>query len=432
MSREALTKEALSIEPERAAYRTRVAAPVLTAVGLTIGFVGPHHQSGWVALLVSTSLLIGFPAAGIAFSAIFQLTGARWGRAYRRLAEGSVALMPVGLGGLLLLMLGGGWYLPWAHDHHLTGGKDVWLTRGFWDTRLLLALALSYGISLLYLYYSLRRDFCLSEVGERFGGRLGTFLGRDISDREQERARCESKLSFLSPLVLVIFALSFSLLGFDLVMALEPDWFSTLFGAWYFMGHMFAGLALLAMVSVKLEGPMKLRRFFTETRRRDLATVLFAFCLLNIDFFWSQYFTIWYANMPEETLYVIARVHDTSLPWYRLSWLSLMAFFFLPFIALLFRRVKQSRLLLTVVAGVVVFGIFLARFIEVAPALLSFTEETSHVAVLQPLLAAVLTFLGMLGVGWGLYRWLLTEIPVLPIGDEVFVTEYGAEPEPHE
>ena len=55
-----------------------------------------------------------------------------------------VVLMPVGLLGMLALVGGGGAYLPWVHEHPHVGGKAVWLTRGFWDARVLGALLISY------------------------------------------------------------------------------------------------------------------------------------------------------------------------------------------------------------------------------------------------------------------------------------------------
>jgi hypothetical protein len=225
--------------------------------------------------------------------------------------------------------------------------------------------------------------------------------------------------------VALAYGFGFTFFGFDLVMALEPEWFSTLFGAWTFIGHLFLGLALLALISIALRRSLVLGRFLSVERQADLATLLFAFCLVNTDFFWSQLLTIWYGNLPEETHYVIERGIDGRLPWPTLSWIAIAGFFGVPFVALLFRRVKRSDLLLGLVASVVVVSIFLVRFIEIAPPLLHLHPGAALTEALVPLLAALLTLAGMLGAGAWSYAALLTAVPLLPVGDPIFEAEFA-------
>ena len=433
MSREALIKEVLAATPEAAPPHTRNFALGLCALGLAgLGLAALAGAAAlWTALLTGTVLVAGLGMFGALLSAIFQLTGARWGRSYRRLAELGVVLMPLGLAGALAILAGGNAYLPWVAEHPHAGGKALWLTRGFWDARVLGALLIAYGVGLRFVYLSMRRDFCISAVRERFGGRLGTFLGRGIRKPDEEAARCGRKLDVLAPMVGLVYVFAFTLLGFDLIMALDPDWFSTLFGAWYFISHIFTGLALVAILSMALRARLPLERFLRPKQQSDLATLLLAFCLVNADFFWNQYLTIWYANLPEETGYLMTRTADSALPWRSLSFVSLATFFAFPFLALLFRRVKASRLLLSVVAASAVTGIFLARFIEIAPALLKVQPGAGLGAVALPLAAAAMVFCGLLGGGLLLYGKALTQVPIMPLGDEIFVREFQDSGEDH-
>jgi hypothetical protein len=343
MSHNALIKEVIELTPKEFPRRLSVlgfAFLCLGVVGLALGFLFGVPGAGWTALLVSTAIIIGVAMVGPFLSAVFEMTGAKWGRAYRRLAEGSVVLMPVAILGVVVLLAGGNAYLPWVHDHPHVGGKALWLTRGFWDVRVLGALAVVYGVGLAFVRLSVRRDFCLAEVRERFVGPLSRWVGRGLTaDNAAEAARLGDRMRVLAPVVVIVYALAFTLLGFDLIMALEPDWFSTLFGAWYFIGNIFLGLALVAMMSVAIGNRLGLGRFITPKRRSDMATLLLAFCLINVDFFWNQYLTIWYANLPEETFYVIERTVDGRLPWRSLSFVSLATFFIIPFLAHLFRKV---------------------------------------------------------------------------------------------
>jgi hypothetical protein len=423
-----LTREALSATPQSTPAGLRRFALFLVALGvlgLGVGFVvSGDPMAGWSALLTATVLVIGIAAVGPLLSAIFEMTGAKWGRAYRRLVEAGVVLMPVGLVALVALLAAGNAYLPWVFDHPHVGGKAVWLVRGFWDARVIGALALAYAVGLYFVYLSLRRDFCRDEVRSRFTGKLGKWLARGITNGEAEAARCTKRMALVAPFVALLYGICFTLLGFDLIMALEPDWFSTLFGAWYFVGNIFCGLALLAAGSVALRRQLGLQRFITAKRQSDMATLLLAFCLLNADFFWNQYLTIWYANMPEETGYLIERTVDASMPWRSLSFVSLAAFFALPFVALLLRRVKRNDTLLAGVAGIAACGVCLARFVEIAPALLHVESGAGLGALAWPLLATALVLLGLLGAGLLLYGRLLTAVPIMPVGDAVFGREF--------
>jgi len=99
----------------------------------------------------------------------------------------------------------------------------------------------------------------------------------------------------------------------------------------------------------------------------------------------------------------------------KLSWITLFGFFVIPFVFLLFRKVKDERPLLGAVAAVIVVGIFLARFIEIAPPLLHLPEGAPLGDALVPLAAAVLVFLGFLGVGLLGAATLLTRVPAVTL-----------------
>jgi hypothetical protein len=405
----------------KSARKVAIVLVALGVVGLGLGFgASGDPGAGWAALLTPIVMIIGIAMVGPLTSAIFQMTGTKWGRAYRRIAEGSVALMPLGLAGLLVLMAGGNAYLPWVHEHPHLGGKAFWLTRGFWDARVLGGLLVAYAVGLAFVRLSLKRDFCNDAVSDKYNGFFAKHLKKGITSAEPEAGRIERRLSMLAPLVAVVYGVVFSMLGFDLIMALEPDWFSTLFGAWYFIGNLLAGFALLAVLSVAVSKQPGMDRFLTRTRQSDMATLLLAFCLINADFFWNQYLTIWYANLPEETFYVIERTVDEAGPWRSLSFVSLATFFVVPFALLLLRKVKQSRLLLTGVGVVAIVGVFMARFIEIAPSVLTFEGGGS---VVIPLVSAGLVFLGFLGGGLLLYLKLFSGLPILAVNDEIFLKE---------
>jgi Ni/Fe-hydrogenase subunit HybB-like protein len=195
---------------------------------------------------------------------------------------------------------------------------------------------------------------------------LGGQPGFSTSDHA-ERERSQRVLTVLAPLVLLLYAVVFSLIGFDLVMALDPEWYSTLFGAYFFMSNFYLGLAVIAMIAVLARQCLKLVQPTTKKQLSDLGKLLFAFCLLTGYFLWSQYLVVWYGNLPEETGFVILRTRAT--PWTPVAWSILMMIFVTPFVVFLSRRVKESSVMVGAIALLIIVGMWLERYILIVPSL---------------------------------------------------------------
>ena len=72
-------------------------------IGFVIGLIGSKSYLAWQALLVNTIFFGGIALGGLAFSIIFTITNAKWGRPIKRMAEAMSAFMPIGA--LLLFLL---------------------------------------------------------------------------------------------------------------------------------------------------------------------------------------------------------------------------------------------------------------------------------------------------------------------------------------
>ena len=425
MNNDKLVAEVLEATPRTVSGTAKTLSVVFMALGLAglgIAFGMGPAGSGWTAVLVAGVMLIGLAVAGVVFSAIFQITAAIWGRPYRRLAEAGIVLMPVGLLLIVAYLAGAGDYIPWTHAEHLSGGKHIWLTRGFWDARIMVSLLALYAFSLAFVYYSLRKDFCIPQVRSRFTGALSRWLGKGIENDAAEGRRCETRLTYMAPPLAIVYAFVMSYLAFDLIMALEPDWYSTLFGAWYFISHLFVGAGLIVTISLYYKAHVPLERFLTDLKQRDIATIVFAFCFLTTSFFWDQFLTIWYGNLPEETHYFMNR-SEGSLG--SLVIIGLVMFFLLPFVGLIFRKVKHSRILISSVSVIALLGILVMRFLEIAPPTMGLNPAAASGVIMPALAGSLLVLLGGLGTGVWLYAALLTKVPIMPVGDDIFVNEYS-------
>ena len=153
----------------------------------------------------------------------------------------------------------------------------------------------------------------------------------------------------------------FTLLGFDLVMALDPHWFSTLFGGYFFVSGLYAALAAWTLITA-LRSPAP-----DKERLHDLGKLMVAFSLLTAYMMFSQLLPLWYENLPNEVRYVVPR-----LRFERWGWVSaaLLAVIYLgPLAMLLTRWSKRTPKFLAAVALAVLAGLWVERWWLVTPTL---------------------------------------------------------------
>ena len=366
-------------------------------VAFGLGISGPGSERVWQVFLVNYLFWSGLAFGSILFSAALVLTKARWGRPIKRLAEAPAAFLPFSFLLFWVLWAGRDKIFPWIREP--VPLKAAWLNINFLFVRNGLSLFLLTVVAMALVYFSIRgeRKIHLREVGsDRYG------------DQGEKNLQ---KQTILSPILAILFVLGFSLTGFDLVMSLSPHWYSTLFGMYFFTGAFYSSLAFLFLLTLLFVKPLDLGNFIGERQFHDLGKLLLGFCLVTGDFFFSQFLVIWYGNLPEETRFVITRIN--SAPWKYLAWTVLIFSFAFPFVVLLSRKAKMRRGVMLVVSGIILIGMWLERFLLVAPSLwkgkglpLGFSE--------------FLISLGFLGLMSLSLLWFFKRFPSLPISDPLF------------
>ena len=368
-------------------------------------FLGDSIRA-WQSLLVNFLFFGGLAQAGVVLSAIMQVTSSRWGRALKRTAEATSAFLPVSFVLLLLLLAGVGAWAPWVHEP--VEAKQAWLNIPFFVTRQILGFLLLGGISVAYVYWSVRPDIGrLNQSGQH---RATGFAGRMITGWrgiDEERALAQRAQSGLAPAVLIAYAWIFTLVAFDFFMSLDPHWFSSLAGGYYFIGNLFAGWAFLAVVAVWARDRLQLREYVGSHQLHDVGKLLFGFCILWAYMFWSQYLVIWFGDLPEETEFIAHRMNGV---WAPLAWTVFALVFVIPFVVLLSRAVKTSPRGLTAIACVGLVGMWLERFILVSPSL--WHGDGVPLGVIELLVTT-----GVLGLFAWCYTTFLQTFPVLPVSD---------------
>lgn len=291
-------------------------------------------QRAWQAYLLNLLFWTGVAECGVVFAAAYQLTRGQWSDALRRMAESLWFFLPVAVALFVALMLFGAKSVFWWAAAG-GGEKAHWLNVPFVTARVLAVFAVVFGLSIAYVYYS----------------------QRPALDRGHTRV--------LAPLVVIAFGVGFSLVGFDLIMSLDPHWYSTLFGWYFFVGSFYTLLAWLAVSACLFRKAWGLERHLDADQSHDLGKLLFGFCLLTGGFLWAQWLVFWYGNLPDEVRYVIRRYYE--MPYAPAAWLMTYGGFLVPLVVLLSKKVKRNATLLAGMGVWILAMMWLERYVWIVP-----------------------------------------------------------------
>lgn len=320
-----------------------VAGAIAFSVALTRGAA----LRAWEAFLVNLLFWIGIAQGGVVVSASLYLTQARWGGAsLYRLAEGFAGFLPLGFLLFWLLLPGRELIFPWIL--HPLPEKAAWLNVPFLFERDGAGLLALTALSLWFVHSS--RSGAAVHWAE---------TSADIDPPPAVIRR-------LAPTVIIVYAVVYSLLAFDLVMSLSPVWYSTLFGAYFFAGGYWSALAAMGVLASAGWRPAPRNAVHAESLH-DIGKLVFAFSIFWAYLLWSQYLPIWYADLPEETFFLVRRIH--RLPWGVLAWVALVLIWVSPFTVLLGRKGKRTPAILGAVCACGLIGMWLERYVLVVPSL---------------------------------------------------------------
>jgi hypothetical protein len=289
-------------------------------VGLSIAwYLGRQHpQKFYFSYLTSFMFWLSIALGGLFFTIVQFAAKAGWSVVVRRLAEN--AMLPLWFLGVLFVPIYLGMHdlFHWTHADAVAAdpilqGKAPYLNTSFFLARAVLYFVVWIGIGVYFYRNSVRQDQSGDEALTR---RLQTASGPAI----------------------LLFALTITFAAFDWIMSLDPHWFSTIFGVYYFAGSVVAIFAFLALVSLVLQKTGALKRVITVEHYHDLGKLLFAFTVFWSYIAFSQFMLYWYANVPEETLWYAERAHGS---WRSLSIVLGVGHFALPFFYLMTRLTKR-------------------------------------------------------------------------------------------
>jgi len=377
----------------------------LTGLGIATFLVSLQldPMRSWQAYLVNFLFWTGIAQGAVVFAAIYHVVGAKWGATVRRLGEGAVVYLPMSLVSFLPLYFG--------LKMFFSGVREVNPDRGAWfDPRFIfvrggLGLGLMTVLSLFFVYYSLRPEIGIARERKL---KLRIWLHRWMADgwqgEQTEILRCERGMDFLAAGVLLAYPMIYTFMAFDLIMALDPFWYSSLFGGYFFISTFYLGLAGLAVVAALLRRNLG-NLVITNSQLSDLGKLLLGFNLTYLSMVWGQYIVIWYGNLPEETHFIILRVWEK--PWAFFSWSVFVLSVLVPFLFFLSRRAKEIAWVMLLTGISISAGLWLERYVLIVPSLWS--QAGAPFGWIE--VGITLGFLGAAGLS---YVYFLKNFPLVP------------------
>jgi hypothetical protein len=295
----------------------------LMAVGGVIAIVGAvtNLREFGYSWLLSFMFFLSIGLGGLFLVLVHHLFDAGWSVATRRFCEHIAALL---FPWLFLLWLPIGILAPklyeWmgatlqaSPDHALHAKHPMFTYTGFY-----LISALCFGVWWLLTnrlrFWSLKQD-------------------------EDGSARCTYRMRFHSSWGIFAFAVTLTLGVVMWMKALQHQWFSTMYGVYYFAGSVWLTLATVYVITMILDRQRILTHVLHEHQFYFLGSLLFAFTVFWAYVTFSQYFIIWNANLPEETFWYVIREQGT---WWWVGMVIIFGHFFLPFLTLLRIDVKHT------------------------------------------------------------------------------------------
>ncbi|MDR3611489.1 MAG: quinol:cytochrome C oxidoreductase [Ignavibacteriaceae bacterium] len=287
---------------------------VFLAAGIVFGTLGfiTDPQRAAMSYLPAFMFLVSIGIGSLFLVAIEYLAGADWSVPFRRIAEFLSSLLPLLIILVIPLLLNMKNLFSWTHielvsNDPILQGKAPFLNSVFFITRVFVILLIWTAFYLKFIMNSRKQDVT------------------------GDQALTKNSIVF-SGIFMPVFAFTITLTAVDWLMSLEPRWFSTIFGVYFFSGAVWSSLAAVTFIAIKLKENGYLHPKVNSDHYYSLGTLLFAFTVFWAYIAFCQYMLIWYADLPEETFWFM---HRWTGGWSFLSLAVIVTHFIVPFGALL-------------------------------------------------------------------------------------------------
>jgi hypothetical protein len=317
----------------------------------------PKEQARfWASLLQNSVFFLLVVNASMFFICITTLAWGGWQMAFRRVPEAISAVVPViGVicGAILLAIVFGDNHTiyHWTDAEHvqhdpILSHKKGFLNKPFFAIATIITIA---GWSLLG--WKMRQ--------------LSRKLDNEPLATLEERKKYIFNNTVWAALFIVLFSLTvMSSIPWLWLMSIDAHWYSTMYSWYTFASTFVSGIALITLFVVFLKNNDYLE-YVNNEHLHDLGKFMFAFSVFWTYLWFSQFMLIWYANIPEETIYFQPRAHGI---YKGIFWLMFIINFIAPLLILMTRDAKRNYGTVALMAVLIIFGHWLDFYQMVFPA----------------------------------------------------------------
>lgn len=300
------------------------AVALVASIGLGVSANDGLDQFSW-SYLVAFAFVLAIGLGSLWWVTLQHLVNARWSIVVRRVGELFAANMPLlallSLPIVVPVLLGNHSLYEWANAeavkaNHALAHKAAYLNVKFFAIRV---------VGYFAFWALLARHW------------LSTSLLQD----QGKNPELPQKNQGLAAPTMIAVALTLTFASIDFVMSTDGEFFSTIFGVYYFAGCVISVNSALALTLFWLQGKGRMTKTVTVHHFHDLGKMMFAFTVFWAYIAFSQFMLMWYANLPEETYWYKIRFAGE---WGNVSWALLFLHFVVPFLGLISRWVKRHRM----------------------------------------------------------------------------------------
>lgn len=364
--------------------KVAVALLVLGGIGVAAGVAMNPRQLGF-SYLLAFMFFLSLGLGGLFLVIVHHLFDAAWSVPIRRLAEHLAFLLPaMALLFIPLALLGPhiyAWMDPAAAAEHSIKAKSAFMNRPFFYVRAVILFTIWTLLAWRLRYWSLKQD-------------------------ESGAAECTYRMRKLAAGGIFLFAITLTLAAIDWMMTLQHQWFSTMYGVYYFAESVWVTMATVYLLAAWLQRAGPLRDLIEDRHLHDVGMLLLTFTIFYAYIHFSQYLIIWNANLPEETFWYALREKGY---WWGLGMVLVFGHFLLPLLLLLRIDAKLKLWLMAPLCG----WVWLMHFVDVSYNVLPTLHPDDFPWRWTD--AACFAFLGGT-LGW-LFLTSLARHPVYPIRD---------------
>lgn len=319
---------------------------VLLTLGLILGVAAffVDHSRAVFNYLIAFTFMISIGVGALFLIALEYIVGADWSVPIRRVVEFFAATIPLLALLVIPLLLNMGELFHWSHadavaEDEILQSKVPYLNVPFFIIRVFVLI----GLWSLFYFFFIRNS------------------KKQDSSKDQKLTTINIRLSAV---FIPVFAITISIAAIDWLMSVEPHWFSTIFGVYFFAGTVIAALAAVTLATVLLKENGYLHPAITNDHLFSLGALLFAFVNFWGYIAFSQYMLIWYADLPEETFWFLQKWEGS---WAIFSIGLIVIQFLVPYITLVSQPSKMDPKRLKFISIWLLFAHFFDLFWLVMP-----------------------------------------------------------------